>query len=205
MNKWIQLADKQTINKTIQSLKANGINAKFVENAEDAKKAVLSLIPQGSEVMTMTSVTLSEVGLDEEINGENTKYRPIRDKLYLMNRETQAQEMNKMGGAPEYALGSIHAVTEDGHVLISSNTGSQLGAYAYGALNVIWIVGTQKIVKNTAEGIKRIYEYVLPLESERAIKACGVLGSNVSKLLIINNEVSPQRLTLILVGEKLGF
>lgn len=206
MDKWNQPADKETIDKTIEALKANGINATFVETSEDAKKAVLSQIPEGAEVMTMSSVTLSEVGLDEEINGKESKYNPVRDRLYSMDKNTQKQEMNKLGAAPEYALGSVHAVTEDGKVLIASNTGSQLGAYSYGALNVIWVVGAQKLVKDTQDGLKRIYEYVLPLESERANQAYNITtGSNPSKILIINKEINPQRLTLILVGEKLGF
>ena len=205
MNQFDQLASKEVVDKTIESLKSNGIDAEFVETGEMAKKVILSLIPKGSEVMTMTSVTLGEVGLDEEINRADSKYNPVRDRMYSLDRNTQAQEMNKLGGAPEFVLGSVHAVSEDGKVLIASNTGSQLGAYAYGALNVIWVVGVQKIVKDLDEGIKRIYEYVLPLESERAHKAYGVEGSNVSKLLIINKEINPKRIKIIFVGEKLGF
>lgn len=205
MLKWDQLADKETVNKTIEALKANGIEAKFVETKEDAKREVLSLVPESSEVMTMTSQTLSQANLDEEINKADSKFKPVRDKLYAMDRSTQGQEMNKLGAAPQYVLGSVHAVTEDGHVLIASNTGSQLPAYAYGAMHVIWVVGAQKIVKNTDEGIKRIYEHSLPLESERAKKAYGAPGSSVNKILILNKEVQPQRITLILVNEVLGF
>ncbi|MBI3103613.1 LUD domain-containing protein [Candidatus Daviesbacteria bacterium] len=205
MNKWDQLADKAILDKTISALKANGIDAKVVETSEDAKKMVLELLPAGSEVMTMSSTTLDAISLSEEINKEGSQFKPVRDKLYAMNQQTQAQEMNKLGAAPQYAIGSVHAVTEEGSVLIASNTGSQLPAYAYGALHVIWVVGAQKIVKNTPDGIKRIDEYVLPLESERARKAYGVPGSNVSKLLIVNKEINPGRVTLILVQEKLGF
>lgn len=205
MSQWNQLASKESINKTIEALKANGIEAKFVHTADDAKKLVLELIPQGLEVMTMSSTTLDTIGLSEEINKDYSKFKPVRDKLYAMDRATQAQEMNRLGAAPEFAVGSVHAVTEDGHVLVASNTGSQLGAYAYGALNVIWVVGAQKIVQNTDEGIKRIYEHSLPLESERAKKAYGVPGSSVNKILIINKEVQPERITLILVNEVLGF
>ncbi len=50
-----------------------------------------------------------------------------------MDRATQAREIRKLGGAPDYTAGSVHAVTEDGQVLIASNTGSQLGPYASGA------------------------------------------------------------------------
>ena len=205
MSQWDQLAKKETIDKAIEALKINGIDARFVGNKEEAKRLVLEFIPEGSEVMTMTSTTLETIGLSGEINREKSKFKPVRDKLYAMDRATETQEMNRLGAAPEYVLGSVHAVTVDGHVLIASNTGSQLPAYAYAALHVIWVVGAQKIVKDTEEGLKRIYEHSLPLESERAKKAYGVPGSSVNKILIINKEVQPGRITLILVNEVLGF
>lgn len=205
MNNFSKLASDDSIAKTIDALIANGIETEVVESADLAKGKVLSLIPEDSEVMTMTSVTLDTIGLTEEINREGGKFRPVRNKLYAMDKSTQAQQMNKLGAAPQYAVGSVHAVTEDGHVLIASNTGSQLPAYAYGALNVIWVVGTQKVVKNTDEGLKRIYEYCLPLESERAKKAYGVAGSSVNKILIVNKEIQKSRIKMILVKEKLGF
>jgi hypothetical protein len=153
----------------------------------------------------MSSVTIDTLGLSKEIN-ETGKYNSVKAKLMKMDRKTQGLEMQKIGAAPEYALGSVHAVTEDGKLLIASNTGSQLPAYAFGASHVIWIVGTQKIVKDEDDGKKRIYEYVLPLESERINKVFNItVGSFVSKLLIINREIRPDRLTVILVKEKLGF
>ena len=205
MNKWNQLADKITINRTIDALKANNINAKFVETAQDAKKEVLSLIPNGAEVMNMSSVTLDSIGLPKDIN-DSGKYNSVKNKLNSMNRETEGSEMRKLGAAPEWSIGSVHAVTEDGHVLIASNTGSQLPAYAYGAAHVIWVVGAQKIVKNIDDGMKRIYEYVLPLESARLNKQYNMTaGSFVSKLLIVNREFMPDRITIIIVNEPLGF
>ncbi len=102
-------------------------------------------------------------------------------------------------------VGSVHAVTENGQVVVASNTGSQLPAYAYGSQNVIWVVGTQKIVSDLDAAFNRINEYVLPLEADRARKAYGVEGSNVSKLLILNKEINPNRIKLIFVNENLGF
>jgi len=196
-----QLKDVQTVEKTIAALKSNGINAYSVETGEEAKQKVLELIPKGAEVMTMTSVTLETIGLRQELN-ESEKFDSVRKKLKSM--EPHSAEMQKIGAAPEWAVGSVHAVTENGEVLVASNTGSQLAAYAYGAQHVIWIVGTQKIVKNRDEALKRIYEYAFPLENIRAQKAYGK-GSNVSKLLMINEEVNPRRLTIVFVNEKLGF
>lgn len=200
-----QIADNKTIEKTVQALKNNGIEAIVVANSEEAKKKVLEMVPQNAEVMTMSSVTLDTIGITDEIN-KSDKYISVRNKLFSMDREKDGAEMNKIGSAPEWTVGSVHAVTEDGKLLIASNTGSQLPAYAYSSNNVIWVIGAQKIVKNTDEGIKRIYEYVLPLESDRAHKAYGVPGSFVSKLLIINKEINPnRRLTVIIVRGKLGF
>ena len=203
--KWDQLASDTQIKKTIAALKQNGIEALVVDTAQKAKDEVLKRIPKGAEVMTMTSVTLDAIGIPKEIN-ESGKYNSVRKKLMSMDRATQSLEMNKLGAAPEYAIGSVHAVTQDGKALIASNTGSQMSAYVYASPHVIWVVSTQKIVENLEGGIKRIYDYILPLESKRLQKVFGPqFKSNVSKLFIINREVKPGRVTLIFVKQKLGF
>lgn len=203
-NHWETLPEIALVQKTIASLKNNGINAELVKGKEEAKKKALSLIPLDAEIMTMTSVTLDETGISKEIN-ESGKYGSVRTKMSTMDRETQKREMKKLGAAPEYVIGSVHAVTENGEVIIASNTGSQLPAHAYGSDKVVLVAGTQKIVKNIEEGMKRIYEHSLPLESERAKKAYGVSGSSVNKILILNKENIDSRIHLILVNEVLGF
>jgi hypothetical protein len=82
-------------------------------------------------------------------------------------------------------LGSVHAVTQGGHVLIASEKASQVPAYVYGADKVIWVVGGQKIVTDTADGIRRIHDYTLPREDFRARKAYGV-GSAVNNMFIMS-------------------
>ena len=204
MKDWTKLANQESIEKTIVALKENGINALVVEDGKAAKEKVFELLPVGAEVMNMTSVTLETIGVVKEIL-ESGKYNSIRKKLMSMDRKTQGREMQKLGEAPDYAIGSVHAVTQDGQVMIASNTGSQLSAYVYGAMHVIWVVGTQKIVKDIDEAVERIYEHCLPLESERSKKAYGSKGSNVSKKLTISREIRPNRITLIFVNQLLGF
>lgn len=204
MNKWIKIPSQKIIRKTAEALRANGIEVFIVENGEEAKKKILELIPQKSEVMTMTSVTLDTIGIPSEIN-ESGKYDSIRKKLNSLDRATQGREMQKLGAAPDWVVGSVHAITHDGKVLVSSNTGSQLSAYVYGSNHVVWVMGAQKIVKDIDEGMQRIYEYTLPLESERVKKAYGMPHSYISKLLIVNKEVKLGRITTIIVKEVLGF
>lgn len=190
------------IAKVAGALTQNGIKAVVAENANIAKEKVLELMPADAQVMNMSSTTLDTTSITQVIT-DSEKFQPVKNKL--SSAETPQEEKKKLGAAPGWAVGSVHAVTENGQVLIASNTGSQLPAYAYGADHVIWVVGAQKIVKNLDQGLKRIYEHSLPLESERAKKAYGVPGSAVNKILIINQEVTPDRITLILVKEVLGF
>jgi L-lactate utilization protein LutC len=204
MNKWEKLAEDETIKDVVEALRKRNIDAEVVNTGEEAKDLALSLMPEGSEVMTATSTTLDQLGMTELLN-DSDKYNSTKKELKSLNRETDHRRMQQIGAAPEIIVGSVHAVTLDGVVLVASNSGSQLPGYAYGADKVIWIVSTKKIVSNVDEGIKRIYEHILPLESERAKKAYGAPGSNVSKLLIINKEVRPNRIKLIFVKEDLGY
>jgi hypothetical protein len=201
MGKWDTLADKATVEKTMAALKATGINSYFVENGAAAKQKFFELLPEGAEVMNNSSTTLNVLGITDEL-AKSSKYVSVRNKLTAMDRKTQNRLMQQMGAAPEWAVGSVHAVTQDGRVMIASASGSQLPGYAGGADHVIWVVGTQKIVKDLDDGNKRLYEYVLPLEDARARKAYG-MGSAVNKLLIINNDKS--RIHLVFVNEVLGF
>jgi L-lactate utilization protein LutB len=193
----------EEVNAAAAALKSNGINSYIATSIDDAKKKVFELIPPGAQIMTMTSVTLDTLGLAKELN-ESGNYNPVRTKL--MDPAVSGREKKMLGAAPEYVIGSVHAVSQEGKVYIASNTGSQLAAYVYGADHVVWVVGTQKIVKDDADARKRIYEYVLPQESVRANKAYNITtGSFVSKLLTVNREITPNRITIVFVPEVLGF
>ena len=148
-----EIVSDEQIKRTAQALEANGIKTLIAENAADAKRLFFELIPDEAEVFLGASVTLETLGIQNEID-KSGRFDALRPKMFAMNRETQGREIRKLVGAPDYAAGSVHAVTEDGHVLIASNTGSQLGAYATSAGKVIWVVGAQK----TGEGFERRHE-----------------------------------------------
>lgn len=204
MTDYTRVRSDETIEKTALALEANGIHVVIVPDKEHANALVLEMIPQGAEVMTMTSTTLDQIGITPIIN-ESGNYDSVRKKLDSMDRATQNSEMQKLGAAPEYSLGSVHGITKEGELIIASQTGSQLPGYAYASPHVIWVAGAQKISDDYESAMKRIEDYVLPLESERARKAYGVEGSAINKILVIRREVNPNRLNLILVKESLGF
>ena len=197
------LASEASLQTTAQRLKENGMTAHIVETGADASRLALGLIPDGAEVFTATSQTLAEIGLTAEIDA-STRLRSVRSVLKQMDMATQWHEMRVLGARPDVIVGSVHAITEQGEVVVASASGSQLGPYASGAGKVIWVVGTQKIVPSLDEAMRRIREYALPLEDERAQLAYGQ-GSFIGKELIFHREYLADRVHVILVKEKLGF
>ena len=204
-NTFSTLALEDNIEVAQKALSEHGITVLIAENGNDAKEKILSLIPKVVEVMTATSTTLDQLGITPILN-DSGDYNSVKSQLMKMDRDTQSLEMQKLGAAPEYVIGSVHAVTEDGKVIVASGSGSQLPSYTYGAPHVIWVVSTKKIVKDLEQGLKRIYEYILPQEDARMKKVYGPdSGSHVNKLFILNNEINKSRITLIFVKEDLGF
>jgi L-lactate utilization protein LutC len=201
--RFAELPTDDVIARTAQALTANGFNVIVVENGEQARQKVHKLLTPGAEVFDATSRTLDAIGLTKELHAGDIPYNAIKPQIYKMNRQTQMREIRKLGAAPDYVIGSVHAVTEQGTLLIASASGSQLGPYASGAGNVIFVVGAQKIVPNLETGLRRIYEYSYPLEDARARQAYG-FGSRVAKILMFNSD-SPGRVSVILVKENLGF
>ena len=198
-----RLAPDQVVARTAQALTERGMTAIVAETGEQAKAQALKLIPREAQVFTAQSMTTAHLGLVHELD-ETGHYRSVRKILKTMDRRSQMPEMRKIMSSQDIVVGSVQAITQDGIVLDASASGSQLPAYAAGAEKVIWIVGAQKIVKDIDEGLQRIYQYCLPLEDERTRQVYGV-GSGVNKILIVNREHTPGRITVILVKENLGF
>jgi LUD domain len=197
------VASDGTIDKTATALESNGIRALVARSGAEARDLVTQLLPAGAEVFNNTSRTLETIGLAEDIERSGL-YQPLRLRLYQMDREMQQREMRLLAASPDYVVGSVHAATEGGSLLIASASGSQLGPLASGAGHVIVVVGGQKIVPDIETGMRRIREYAFPLEDARARQVYGV-PSGVNNILIINRVVAPDRVTAILVKERLGF
>jgi hypothetical protein len=201
-DRYTTLPDEQTLASTVVALEEHGFSVEVVDDYEAARKAVLSRIPHGSSVMTNTSVTLEDTGIAEAIN-DSGSYDSARKKLLALDYATQVEEMKAVGGQPEYALGSVHAVTHDGRLVIASASGSQFASVAWGAGKVIFVIGAQKLVPNLEAAHKRVHEHSLKLEDGRAQVAYGQ-HSFVGKILEIHQEL-PDRIHIVLIRQVVGF
>jgi hypothetical protein len=203
MTKYNEVANDEVIEKTIAALKKNNIGAEVVDDLAAAKDLVLQIVPDGVKVFTAASVTLQEAGLDGILN--KSPYVSVRESFMpLYGQPENALEMRQLGSASDVSVGSVHAITEDGKLLIASRTGSQLPNAAYGAAKVIFVVGAQKLVSDLSDGIRRIEEHSVPLEDIRSQKAYGV-NTKFHKLLVINGEDDPERISVIIVKQNVGY
>ena len=200
--RFMALPDEQTLADTVVALEEHGFHVEVVDDLDAAREAVLGHIPEGASVMTNTSVTLQETEIAEAID-DSGRYESARNKMLALDFATQLQEMKAIAGQPDFALGSVHAVTRDGTLVIASASGSQLASYAWGAANVIFVVGVQKLVADLDVAHERIVEYSLPLEDARAYAAYGQ-NSRVGKILEIHQE-NPGRIHVVLVRKAVGF
>ncbi|WP_176985239.1 LUD domain-containing protein [Asanoa ishikariensis] len=184
------------------ALEEHGFSVEVVDDLDAARAATLARIPHGASVMTNTSVTLQESGIEDAIN-DGGPYDSARAKLLALDWQTQGQEMKVIANQTDYALGSVHAITRDGTLVIASASGSQFASYAWGAANVIFVVGAQKLVDTLADAHERIYQHSLKLEDVRAQATYGQ-HSSVGKVLEIHQEL-PGRIHIVLIRTRVGF
>ena len=148
-------ASEEILQRVVAKLRGRNIEGIVVDNGDDARKLVLEWLLKGAEVHSGKSKTLQDAGIFDLIQDPN-QYDALRLRYLKMDRQAQAREIRKLIAGPDYMLGSVNAVTEDGILVIASATGSQLGPYAGTAGKVILVVGSQKIVPDLETALRRI-------------------------------------------------
>jgi L-lactate utilization protein LutC len=196
----------ETITKTIQSLKNNHFDSLFVATKEEALDTIKELVTAGASVMNGASRTLEEVGYVEYLKSGAHPWKNLHEAVLLETDPEKQALLRKQSVLSDFYLGSAHALTETGEIIIASNSGSQLPHLAFTSPNVILVVGAQKITPTLLDGLKRIDEVVVPLEDVRMKEVYGY-GTLHAKTLIMHKEnpAMGRKVTVIIVGEPLGF
>ena len=184
------------------NLRDRNFEVVIVESAADVKGAVMQRIPEGAKVHSGKSKTLEDSGVFKELM-ESDRYDFIRRRTMKMDRATQGDEIRRLSAAPDVMLGSVHAVTQAGQLVVTSASGSQIGPYASGAGKLILVVGSQKIVADLDTGFRRIEDYVFPWEDARLREQIGI-GTAITRTLIIERDFRPGRTIIVLVREPIG-
>ncbi len=195
-------ASEATLQQVADRIRERNIEVVIVTNAEEARQIVLERLPKEAEVHSGKSKTLQDSGIFDALQ-DPKQFNALRHQVLKMDRKTQGKEIRKLIAAPDFMLGSVQAITEDGILVDVSATGSQIGPYANTAGKVLLVVGSQKIVPNLETAFRRIREYVQPWEDAQVRKAVNI-GTFIGKTLIIEREWVNERMTVILVREPTG-
>lgn len=195
-----------SVTRTIKALQENGFHAEVFDNGSDALSEIKRSIPKGASVMNGASKTLEQIGFIDYLKSGEHGWANSHEAIVNEKDPARKAELRKQAINSDFYLGSVHALTEDGQMVIASNTGSQLPHLAFTSKNILLVVGAQKITRDLNEGLKRVEEYVVPLEDERAKQAYGY-GTVYAKTLILHKE-NPnlgRNVRVLIVNESLGF
>lgn len=191
----------------LESVAANcarrGFNPEVVPDREAALRRVRELIPMGADVTNGSSVTLHETGIMAELE-TSRRWRWRRAEIYATTEPEKRVELRRWATTADYIVGSVNALAVTGEAVCLDAGGTRVGGYAYGAGQVIWVVGRNKITPTLTEAIERVRTYVFPLEDKRMRRDMGQ-PAFAGKLLLVEHEPLPDRIKLILVDEDLGY
>ncbi len=196
-------ADAASIQRTIEALAARNIEAILVNSGEEALARLKELVPEGSEVFVNTSETLSTIGYTAYMHG-NDRYANLHDQMMALPDLAEQREFRRKTTTADYFVGSVQAIAETGEIVVASGSGSQIGAYSYGAKRLILVAGTQKICPSLAEAEARTRGYTLG-RHDRWLEDQGREAAPIGKYLVMEHEPMAGRITLVLIPETLGW
>ncbi|MDB5260414.1 MAG: hypothetical protein JWN37_645 [Candidatus Nomurabacteria bacterium] len=201
-----KLATKETLDKTVSALKERNIDAIVCANKDEALSKIKEMIPDGASVNNGSSTTLQQLGFVDLLKSGNHKWINLKEEVVKETDPAKQAEARNKALFSQYYLGSVHAVSEGGEVIIASASGSQLPHLVFTSPNIIFVVSTKKICPDLNSGLERIRTHVVPLEDER-MKSVGMGGTVLSKILILEKEPAfmNRKVTMIFVEENLGF
>lgn len=196
-------ATAESISRTIEALAARNVDAVLVESREAALARLKELVPEGCEVFVSTSETLDTIGYTEYMDG-NDRYVNLHDRMLAQPDAAAQREFRRTTTTADYFVGSVQAIAETGEIVVASGSGSQIGAFAYGARRVIMVAGTQKICSTLAEAEARTRGYTLEMH-DRWLEGRGGSAAPIGKFMVMEHEPVVGRITMILIPESLGW
>ncbi len=199
-----RLASDEAVARASQALETRNVSVIVVADCNEALKKLKELVPQGAQLLAVTSETLDAVGFTQYV-AEGDAYQSLAAMFQAAATPEERAELSRtLGSTPDYVVGSVQAVAETGHVVIASASGSQLSSYVFGAKNVVWVVGTQKIVPTLEHALARTYGYAFDRHKEWS-PAPAHGPSAMGKVTIFESERWPDRTTVLFVKEALGW
>ena len=206
---------KNQAEQIIKNLKKRNMNGHYCETSQEAVKAICRMIPEDALVGLGGSMTIIETGLVDDLRKMNIR---LLDRYREDVTPEQVNDMRMEGLHSDIYIASSNAITSDGKLVNEDGVGNRVAAMIYGPEKVILMVGMNKAVNTLEDAITRIKNTAAPINAVRVQKdtPCSKLGfcndphchpphRICSQLVIIESNPEPDRITVILVGEELGY
>ncbi len=192
--------------KTEKALTEHGFLPESVETGAEALARIKELISTGASVMNGSSRTLEEIGFVDYLREGTHGWNNLHNAVLAEKDPAKQKALRMQAVISDYYLGSAHAITTEGEIVIASNSGSQLPHLVFTSPNIILVVSTKKIVPTLSDAFERIEKYIIPLENENMQKKYGV-NTTHAKTLILHKEnpMMGRKIHIIFVNEKFGF
>ena len=208
--KWYHEARIQS---AIKALKKKNYVVYYAPTREKALKLVMPLIPKGSTVGVGGSMTVQQLGILKALDsGKYTVYNQYQPGL----TRAEAYKMRSKGLTADYYITGTNAITTDGELINLDGLGNRVAAITYGPKNVIIVVGINKFTASIEEGINRVKNYAAVLNCKRLnlttpcidtgkCEDCASSERICNHLLLTLRQRKKGRVTIVIVGEELGF
>jgi L-lactate utilization protein LutB len=203
-DRWSRVPDEATIERTVRAIDGRNVRVVQAATADKARNALLGLIPDGAEVMNGSSTTLNELGYEQLLKENPKGWRDYHAAITAENDDQKREALRRRGVAADWYLSGVQAIAETGQLVACDKTGSRTGAWPYGAGHLVLVSGVNKIVPTLQEALDRCWQYALPVEQQRAKRVYGT-SSEIGKIVILEKEMARDRVTLILINERLGY
>ena len=112
-------APEQRLERAAAALTAHGFTVEILDGDAAARTRIKDLLPERASVFTGASETLRLSGIDADINTSG-RYQAIKPRTLAMDRATAADDIRRLRATPDVAVGSVHAVTETGSLVVAS-------------------------------------------------------------------------------------
>ena len=196
-----------------KALQNRNMEAIFVETKEEALKAALDIIEEGSRVSWGGVQSAFQIGLIDAL--KNGNYTILDREGAKTQEEKQAIEKEVFTDC-DYFLISANGMSEDGVIVNVDGNSNRVSALAYGPKHVVMIVGMNKVVHTEEDAYRRAKYVAAPINAQRfgLDTPCAKLGKCMDcqheqciccQILITRYSRHKGRIKVILVNEDLGF
>jgi hypothetical protein len=195
-----------------KNLARRNIRGLFAADRVAASQVILGLIPVTATVGFGNSATVKALGLAEALAERGNT---VLDKTSA-SAPAESRALKLAALLADWFITSANAVSLDGRLVNIDHSGNRVAGMLYGPEHVLVVAGVNKVAATYEEALARVRNVAAPQNARRAgfRPPCLEAGRCVdchspervcNSLVVIEGQSDPERLTVLMINEELGF